>query len=237
MDLHLLKFGKGYSWFRVWDNLQQLNNKIINQQLKLIIPEKNVAKQPSKFYACTLTKALSEESAYEQGTSKIEEFLFLSNIYLNRSFRPLLEEAITLPFPKTHSINNISLEILDDRVNKIISDEERWTLEVPYFGAITPSEKSIDFYPAHFEITDIQSKISEHINVISKQKWLAFENHYEKLCKIEDTKKDLLVIIGQLYASASSSETIALSYMMLWEILRLIQGLTKIEKHCYPRVF
>ena len=223
MDLHLLKFDGGYSWFRLWDDLQELDGRIVNQQIKLIVPLENVSKRPSKCYICTLVDATTEKVAYEKGLCRIEEFVFLANIYLRRSFRPLVHEAVTLPMPKTKSLNDISLIIENGNISKIISSLENWTLKVPYFGKITHK----DYYPAHFELTDIQSNVSETANLISKKGWLAFEKKLKKLASLKSEQKELLVIIGQLYASANSAETIALSYIMLWEVLEAYSGTDK----------
>jgi hypothetical protein len=223
MDLHLIKFSKGYTWFRLWDDLKELDGKVINQQIKLVVPQQKVNKRPSKFYVCVLVKAESEENAYEKGIRKIEEFVFLSNVYLRRSFRILLREAVTLPMPKTQSIADISLIVESERIKKITSPLEGWTLEVPYFGEITHK----DIYPAYFELTDIRAKVSETASVLGKKTWLAFETKYRELITAKTDQKELLVVIGPLYALANSAETVSLSYIMLWEILEAYSGTDK----------
>jgi hypothetical protein len=226
VDLHLKRFNCGFSWLRHWDDLQELNGKVIDKKIKIVVPDEDVREKPSKFYLCSLTQASSEEEAYQKTVEVLEEFIFLSNVYLSRSFRPLLHEAVVVPFPKTVSVDSIILQFEKERVKIIQSPYERWVNEVPYFGAIRPTSKSIDFYPAHFEITDLRSNIADKALPLGKKKWFDFEQKFPSIYAAKNAKS-VLIVIGQLYASANSTEIITLSYMMLWEILEAYAGIDK----------
>lgn len=229
MDLQLLKFGKGYSWSKLWDDLQELDGRIVNQQIKLIVPLENVSRRPVKFFVCTLLESPTETDAYQQGLGRIEEFVYLANVFLRRSFRPLVHEVVIFSIPKKGSLADFSLEILNERIVKIVSPFGSWKPKAPYFyeifGAV--GHKGKDLYPGHFEVPLYQMDVHQDVNLISKKGWLDFEKTYSKLVSVKSNQKELLATAGQLYSAANSSETITLSYIMLWEVLELYSGIDK----------
>jgi hypothetical protein len=127
-DLDLLAFDKRHTWLRFWEDLRELNGKIIGQQFKLSIYVEDPKRKPTKLFFSMLIDSPSEEDAYEEGMSKVEEFLSIMNVLLRRGFGILAYEVATLPLPSVRSLKEIELDIDGEYITKVNTPYGNWTV-------------------------------------------------------------------------------------------------------------
>lgn len=217
MRLDLLPFGKRHTWLRSWEDLEELNGKIIGKRFKIFVYNEDSERKPSKLFFCTLIDALCEEEAYELGKRKVEELVYLMSVFLRKSFRILPYEAITLPLPNIRSIKEIDLQVDKGYATKIVNPRESWTILSPHFGKITHNA----IFPTHFEMPKIEGKVSHTAIALSKKGLEAVGDLFVRIEGLNDEERRLLNIIGKLYSTATSSEVVSTSYLLLWEILEV----------------
>lgn len=177
----------------------------------------DVKHKPTKLFVSTLVDSLSEEEAYEEGIKKVEEFVSLINVFLKRGFRILKYEVSTLPVPNVRSLEEVELHVDNGYVTKIITPYGSWTILPPHFGEVNHAE----IFPLHFEMPKIEGKVSPKVIVMPRKELRQVEDFFSRIDSFDGEKRGLLKIIGQLYATAVSTETISVSYLLLWQILEV----------------
>jgi len=65
VNLDLLAFGRRYTWQRRWDDLHDLNGRILGDQFKVFTYVEDIKRKPTKLFFCLLIDSLSEEEASE----------------------------------------------------------------------------------------------------------------------------------------------------------------------------
>lgn len=217
MNLDLLPFGKRYTWMKCWDDLCELNEKIIGEQIKIFTYVEDPKREPTKLFLCTLIDSRSEEDAYEKGMAKIEEFLSLITVFLRRSFEVLTYEVTTLPLPNVRSLKEVELHVDGGYLAKVSSPKGNWTMLSPHFGEITNDT----IFPVYFELPKMEGKVSGTQTVIRKKDFDEVEDFFVKIDRLSKEERGFLKVIGQLYSTAISTEAISISYLLLWEILEV----------------
>lgn len=217
MRLDLLPFGKRYTWLRSWEDLRDLHGKIIGKQVKIFTYNEDAKRKPPKLFFSTLIDAPSEEEAYELGRRKLEEFVYLLSVFLRKSFRILPFESITLPLPNVRSIKEVELKVDKGYATKIITPRGAWTILSPHFGETTANT----IFPAHFEMPKMEGKVSHTAIVMSRKGLDEVGDFLVRIERLDEEERGLLNVIGQLYSTATSSEVVSISYLLLWEILEV----------------
>lgn len=217
MRLDLLPFGKRYTWLRSWEDMEELNGKVIGKRLKIFTYTEDAKRKPSKLFLCTLIDAPSEEEAYDLGRRRVEEFVYLMSVFLRKGFRILPYETVTLPLPNVRSIKEVELQVNKGYIDKIIAPSGKWTILSPHFGEITAN----DIFPAHFEMPKIEGKVSHTGIVMSKKGLDEVGDFFVRIEGLKDEERGLLNVIGQLYSAATSNELVSISYLLLWETLEV----------------
>jgi hypothetical protein len=67
----------------------------------------------------------------------------------------------------------------------------------------------------------IEGKVSLKMSVMTKEGLNEAEKIFSRIDSLKSEDRGLIKVIGQLYATAVSTETISLSYVLLWEILEV----------------
>lgn len=214
--LDLLAFGKRYTWLRSWEDLGELNGKIVGKQ-RIFTYIEDAKRKPSKLFFCTLIDAPSEEEAYELGKQRVEEFVYLMSVFLRKAFGILPYESVTLPLPNVRSIKDVDLQVDKGYATKIITPRGEWTLLSPMFGEITQDK----IFPTHFEMPKMEGKVSHNAVAMSKKGLDQVADFFIRIERLNDEERGLLNAIGQLYSTATSSEVVSVSYILLWEILEV----------------
>jgi len=209
-----------FTWISFWNDLNKLDKKVVSGTYKFFVNPNISLDSPTKLFICVIVDTNSNDEAYKIGVEKI---LTLVNelvwVFLT-GFRIIYHEAITIPLvsiaSSTIKIDNVDLIIEKGITKAVVTPYEQHKILSPFSITL----RNNGFITAYGKIPQFEGNVNAQKPLIPEEKVLNLEAYLEKVRPNKPSiNSELIDMMAMLYSAAVTTEDIAISYLLLWQIL------------------